>query len=224
VNRAGLLPHTLPTAVEACTETQTGQEPPADVETRVLSVVAILGPPCAGKTTQARALGKRLAVPVIHSGDIVRASLAAGESRYRCCLDGHLPDPTTIATDIADTITRRLADLGACSHAIVEGFPRAAAQVDALQQALGPVEVRLSALFLRADYPLLRARSQQRHRDDDTTAVLRTRVLTEGRHYTALKTQLGRCGTFTEIDAARPPEVITNQLASRIRHEWRSPA
>src|SRR4051812_35893213 len=99
-------------------------------------VIVLLGPPGAGKGTQAPILAKRLSVPILASGDLLRAVARSGSDLGRelesIMKSGALvPDDTTLKIFLD-----RLADPDAAPGAILDGFPRTVAQAAALDDAL----------------------------------------------------------------------------------------
>lgn len=101
-----------------------------------MTVVVLLGAPGAGKGTQAPILAERLGVPVLASGELLRAVAASG-SRLGAEVDaimraGQLvPDATTV-----EIFLERLREPDAARGAILDGFPRTATQARALDEAL----------------------------------------------------------------------------------------
>jgi adenylate kinase len=101
-----------------------------------VSVVVLLGAPGAGKGTQAPILAGHLGVPILASGDLLRAAVAArtalGTAADRYMSRGQLvPDDT-----IVDIFLERLAADDARRGAILDGFPRTLGQAEALDRAL----------------------------------------------------------------------------------------
>jgi adenylate kinase len=101
-----------------------------------VKVVVLLGAPGAGKGTQAPVLAEHLGVPILASGDLLRAAVAArtplGTVADRYMSRGQLvPDDT-----IVDIFLERLAADDARSGAILDGFPRTLGQAEALDRAL----------------------------------------------------------------------------------------
>ena len=99
-------------------------------------VVVLLGAPGAGKGTQAEILRKRLDIPHVATGGIFRAAVSEGsaiglEARRYMERGQLVPDATTIRM-----VLDRLARPDAASGAILDGFPRTAAQAAALDGAL----------------------------------------------------------------------------------------
>lgn len=101
--------------------------------------VAFLGPPGAGKGTQARQLAREWAVPHIATGDMLREAVAAatplGREAKRYMDQGALvPDEV-----IVGAIAERLARPDAAAGFILDGFPRTIAQAEALDRLLKDV-------------------------------------------------------------------------------------
>ena len=101
-----------------------------------MRILVLLGAPGAGKGTQAPILAERLGLPVLGSGDVLRAAVAAGTSLGReaetYMSRGELvPDAT-----IVEVFFERLAEPDAASGAILDGFPRTRRQAEVLDGAL----------------------------------------------------------------------------------------
>src|SRR5262245_24946821 len=101
-----------------------------------VTVIVLLGPPGAGKGTQAPLLAAHLGVPILASGDLLRAAAAAGTSlgreAERYMNRGQLvPDPT-----IVGVFLDRLGQPDAQPGAVLDGFPRTRVQAAALDEAL----------------------------------------------------------------------------------------
>jgi len=106
-------------------------------------VVVILGPPGAGKGTQAAILAKRLGVPHIATGDLFRSAARAGTQIGREAAAfmkrGELvPDEVTVQM-LLDRLRRR----DAANGAALDGFPRNRLQAEALDRALAERGMRV---------------------------------------------------------------------------------
>jgi adenylate kinase len=101
-----------------------------------MTVIVLLGAPGAGKGTQAPALASRLGVPVLASGELLRAAVsegtALGREADRYMSRGQLVPDETIVRVFLD----RLDSADAVGGAILDGFPRTKVQAEALDQAL----------------------------------------------------------------------------------------
>lgn len=101
-----------------------------------MTVVVLLGSPGAGKGTQAPVLARHLGVPVLASGDLLRAAVAngtpLGREADRFMSRGQLVPDDTIVRVFLDRLERDDAQAGA----ILDGFPRTRVQAEALDVAL----------------------------------------------------------------------------------------
>jgi adenylate kinase len=98
--------------------------------------VVLLGPPGAGKGTQARRLAARWSVPQIATGDMLREAVARGtrlglEARRYMDAGELVPDAVIIGL-----VRERLAQPDGRKGFVLDGFPRTAAQAEALDQLL----------------------------------------------------------------------------------------
>ena len=143
--------------------------------------MVLLGPPGAGKGTQAARIGERLGIPAISTGDIFRAHVAGSTElgrRARAYMDKgeYVPDSVTNAM-VAD----RLAEDDAASGFLLDGYPRTAAQVDALDDTLSERGEALDVVVeITADADVvverLLGRAAEQGRADDTEPVIRRRL------------------------------------------------
>ena len=107
----------------------------------------LLGPPGAGKGTQAERLREDFGVPHISTGDMLRAQVAAGtelglEAKKYMDAGELVPDEV-----IVGMIVHRVPDSDAGDGFLLDGFPRNEAQAQALAQALGSLDRRLTAVL-----------------------------------------------------------------------------
>jgi adenylate kinase len=109
--------------------------------------LVLVGPPGAGKGTQAEFIAAHLAVPKISTGDIFRANVAGGTSlgveAKRYMDSGQLvPDEVTI-----DMVRARLAEPDATDGFLLDGFPRTLPQATALDKMLADLGVALDVVL-----------------------------------------------------------------------------
>jgi adenylate kinase len=101
-----------------------------------MTVIVLLGAPGAGKGTQAPALAERLDIPVLASGDLLRAAVATGtplgREADRYMSRGQLVPDDTMVRVFLDRLEAEDAKKGA----ILDGFPRTKVQAEALDAAL----------------------------------------------------------------------------------------
>jgi adenylate kinase len=109
--------------------------------------LVLVGPPGAGKGTQAEFIAAHLSVPKISTGDIFRANLAAGTplgmEAKRYMESGQLvPDEVTI-----NMVRARLGDPDAGDGFLLDGFPRTLPQATALDKLLADLGVGLDVVL-----------------------------------------------------------------------------
>jgi adenylate kinase len=110
--------------------------------------LVLLGPPGAGKGTQAQHLAVRFGIPQISTGDILREHVEEGTMlgiRARAYMDRgeYVPDDVVV-----DMVMERLAEPDAEKGFILDGFPRTVPQAEALERALRDRDRPLSAVVL----------------------------------------------------------------------------
>ncbi|GAA1173968.1 adenylate kinase [Streptomyces hebeiensis] len=109
--------------------------------------IVLVGPPGAGKGTQAAYLAKNLSIPHISTGDLFRANISQGTplgKQAKAYMDaGNLvPDEVTIAM-----AQDRMAQPDAENGFLLDGFPRNVSQAEALDRALADDGVHLDAVL-----------------------------------------------------------------------------
>jgi adenylate kinase len=145
--------------------------------------IVILGPPGAGKGTQAELIAADTGVPHINTGDMYRAAVAAGAelgARVKPYMEkGELvPDDLTIAV-----VRERLAQPDTAEGFVLEGFPRTLPQAEALDEILAVAERGLSVVLHFqlseevAEQRLLK-RALEQGREDDTPEIIHRRMET----------------------------------------------
>ena len=133
-----------------------------------------IGPPGAGKGTQAGKVAARLGIPHISTGEMFRDHVARGTALGKqveaiMAAGGYVPDELTVAM-----LEERIAQADALGGFILDGFPRTAAQVVSLDQLLGDEGLQMVVVF-RVDEDELADRLLARGRADDTEETIRNR-------------------------------------------------
>jgi adenylate kinase len=139
--------------------------------------VVLLGPPGAGKGTQAEKLAEKLGIPQISTGDLFRSNIADGTElgleakRY---LDAGDLVPSELTNALVD---KRLNEPDAAGGFILDGFPRSVAQAEALTGMLEARDLTLDAVLeFRVSEDELLKRLKERGRADDTEEVIHNRM------------------------------------------------
>ena len=104
----------------------------------------LLGPPAAGKGTQAKMLTEAYGVPQISTGDMLREAVAAGSPmgvKAKSFMDSGALVPDEVVVGIVD---ERLQRDDCAKGFILDGFPRTTAQADALKEMLTEKGMKIS--------------------------------------------------------------------------------
>ncbi|WP_226367632.1 adenylate kinase [Pseudonocardia sp. ICBG162] len=138
--------------------------------------LVLVGPPGAGKGTQAEQMAKRLDVPHISTGDLFRANLRdeteLGREAKRYMDAGDLvPDEVTVGM-----VRDRLGDADTAGGFILDGFPRNVAQAGSLEEILSDKGLELDAVVqFDVDDEVVVQRLLGRGRSDDNEDTIRNR-------------------------------------------------
>lgn len=108
----------------------------------------LVGPPGAGKGTQAARLVDRFAIPHISSGDMLRAAVKAGTALGKSA-DNFMKQGLLVPDEVViGMIVERIAEPDAGGGFMLDGFPRTRPQAGALDSALRAAGVQLDAVVL----------------------------------------------------------------------------
>lgn len=189
--------------------------------------LVLVGPPGAGKGTQAVRLAERLDVPHISTGDLFRANLKdetdLGREAKRYMDAGDLvPDEVTVAM-----VRERLTHDDAAKGFILDGFPRTVTQADALDSLLAKKGLKLDAVVeLKVDEQALvdrivkRAKETEARgesvRNDDNPEVFRTRLDAYRAQTAPLIAHYRAKGMLKSVDGMKPVDGVTDDLAAAI--------
>lgn len=136
-----------------------------------------LGPPGAGKGTQAAMLAKDCEVPHISTGEILRSAVAAG-SELGQKADQYMSDGELVPDDlILGLIQERLGQDDTQNGWLLDGFPRNVPQAEFLQQLLEQIDQPIDFVVnLDVEDDVIVARLLQRGREDDEESVILNRL------------------------------------------------
>jgi adenylate kinase len=183
----------------------------------------LLGPPGAGKGTQAARLVEKHGIPQLSTGDMLRAAVAAGTPvglKAKAVMEsGGLVSDEIVIGIIADRITEADAQKGF----ILDGFPRTVAQAEALDAMLADKGLRLNAVIeLRVDQTKLVDRIVRRAaeakaagqpvRKDDDPEVFKTRLEAYNRDTAIVAPYYDKRGQLSVIDGMQPIDEVTSAL------------
>jgi adenylate kinase len=176
--------------------------------------IVLLGPPGAGKGTQAALLSSAAGVPAISTGDMLRGAVTEGSplgQRVQGIMaSGALVDDDTMA----DVVRDRLAKPDARQGFLLDGYPRTLPQAETLAGILGEVGEALDAVLL-VEVPeeeLVRRAVARNRGDDDREEVVRERLRVYREKTAPLIGYYRERGLLRSIDGNRPVEEVKRQM------------
>lgn len=139
--------------------------------------LVLLGPPGAGKGTQAVLLSERLGVPHISTGDLFRANIGQ-QTPLGLEAKAYLDAGDLVPSELTNRMVKsRVSEEDAAKGFILDGFPRTVDQADALADILGEVGAELDAvLSFRVVDDVVVERMKGRGRSDDNEETIRHRM------------------------------------------------
>jgi adenylate kinase len=186
-----------------------------------MSRLLIVGPPGAGKGTQAARLSKNYGIPAIATGDIFRYNIKAETPlgvEVKAIVDAgdYVPDTLTNAL-----VASRLEEEDAREGFLLDGYPRTLDQVAFLDKLLASNGQSLDAVIqLVADTDAvvtrLRKRAVEQGRVDDSEEAIRHRQEVYARETTPLITVYGDRGLLIEVDGLGEIDAVSERIANSL--------
>jgi adenylate kinase len=183
--------------------------------------LVLLGPPGAGKGTQAARLAAHYTIPAISTGDIFRANIAQA-TPLGVQVKGILDSGGYVSDDITNAMVRdRISQDDARGGFLLDGYPRTNAQVRELDAMLAERGTALDAVVeLTADEDEVVARLLKRAltdgRADDTEDVIRRRQAVYAQETAPLTSVYGDRGLLVRVDGMGEVDDVTARLVSAL--------
>jgi adenylate kinase len=181
----------------------------------------IMGPPGAGKGTQAVRIAERFGIPAISTGDIFRSNIKDGTELGRQVEEilksgGYVPDEMTNAV-----VQDRLAWVDAAPGFLLDGYPRTPGQVEFLDQVLGAHDHALDAVIeLTVDEDAvvdrLLKRAETEGRADDTEEVIRERMAIYRKQTAPVIEIYEEHGILVKVDGMGTVDEVTERLTKAV--------
>ena len=183
--------------------------------------LVLLGPPGAGKGTQAKRIAAHLGVPAISTGDIFRSNIADSTPLGQLAqtyLDAGKLVPDEVTNDMVDD---RIGQGDCAGGFVLDGYPRNVAQVDALDSMLAQRGVKLDVvveLTVNRDEVVerLRRRAELEGRSDDTEDVIRHRQDVYAEQTAPLVDVYRAHGLLVQVDGMGEVDDVTTRLTSAL--------
>lgn len=183
----------------------------------------LLGPPGAGKGTQAARLTEKFKIPQLSTGDMLRAAVKAGTPvglQAKAVMDaGGLVSDEIVCGIISD----RIEEADASNGFILDGFPRTVAQAKALDELLAKKAMDLDAIVeLKVDENALLARIEKRAaetlaaggavRADDNPEAFKVRLVSYREQTAPVSAYYASKGVLKTVDGMAPIDEVTVAL------------
>ncbi|MFA7324513.1 MAG: adenylate kinase [Candidatus Nanopelagicales bacterium] len=183
--------------------------------------LVLMGPPGAGKGTQAVVVAERLGIPHISTGDIFRSNVSQGtplgiEAKRYMDAGEYVPDDVTNAM-VRDRLTHDDCRPGF----LLDGYPRTLEQVgelDSMLSASGVVIDRAVELTVDVDEVVVRLvkRAAEQGRADDTEAVIRRRLEVYAEQTAPLTDVYAKRGLLVQVDGMGAVDEVTARLLAAL--------
>ncbi|MCU0299773.1 MAG: adenylate kinase [Candidatus Nanopelagicales bacterium] len=183
--------------------------------------IVLMGPPGAGKGTQAVKIAEGLGVPHISTGEIFRANLAAGtplgvEAKRYMEAGEYVPDEVTNSM-----VAARVAEPDAAQGFILDGYPRTLAQVgelDSILQGLDTALDKVVEITANTDEVVARLlnRAKEQGRADDTEEVIRRRMDVYAEQTEPLVNVYSERGLLVKVDGMGSMDEVTARLLAAL--------
>lgn len=183
----------------------------------------LLGPPGAGKGTQAARLVEKFGIPQLSTGDMLRAAVKAGtpvglQAKAVMEAGGLVSDEIVVGI-----IAGRIQESDARNGFILDGFPRTVAQAEALDQMLKDTGMQLDAVVeLKVDENALLSRIEKRAREtveaggtvrsDDNPEAFKTRLESYRAQTAPVSAYYASKGELKTVDGMQPIDVVSTAL------------
>jgi adenylate kinase len=193
--------------------------------------LVLLGPPGAGKGTQAGQLSKVWSIPHVATGDIFRANVREGTElgrRAKQYMDrGDLvPDEVVIAM-----VMDRITEPDCADGFILDGFPRTVAQAEALDRRLRRPSVPQEPLDAALNFEIteeelfrrLVTRAEKEHRSDDAEEIVRHRLEVYHANTKPLVDYYERQGVLVVVDGMGSIDEVNRRIRDSLEERVTSP-
>ncbi|MFP3581386.1 adenylate kinase [Arthrobacter sp. SIMBA_036] len=181
----------------------------------------LIGPPGAGKGTQATYIAERFGIVSISTGDIFRENVK-NETRLGQAAKSYLDAGQFVPDSVTNAMIReRLEQSDADKGFLLDGYPRTLVQVDYLDEILAAKGYELDLVVqLTADteelVQRLLLRADRENRSDDTAEVIRSRMELYFTQTTAVTSRYNERGILTEVEGIGSIPEVTSRVSTAL--------
>lgn len=186
-------------------------------------VLLLMGPPGAGKGTQATRLAEARGLSKLSTGDLlrdhVRRGTELGQQAKQLMDEGVL-----VPDEVIMGMVRSELDKQDSIRYLLDGFPRTTGQADALEELLAEygTEVHLAIELVVDEDELVRrlvSRAQQEGRSDDNEETIRTRMQVYREQTAPLLEYYGAKGKLRSVDGVGSMDEVTGRISDALQAE-----
>jgi len=181
----------------------------------------LMGPPGAGKGTQAAAVCHRYGIPAISTGDIFRANVSAG-TPLGVEAQTYMDDGEYVPDEVTNAMVRdRLAQPDCRRGFLLDGYPRTLEQVKELDRMLADVDAQLDGVVVLETDPdalvqRLLDRARTEGRTDDTEDVIRRRQELYAEQTAPLASEYAARGVLVSVNGNGRVDHVTDRVHTAI--------
>jgi adenylate kinase len=190
--------------------------PSGGANERIMRIIFI-GPPGAGKGTQAAKLVQRLGIPHLSTGDMLRLAQKQNTELGRLAAS-YMSAGQLVPDDLVTRMVQQRLAADDCRQGyLLDGFPRTIAQAEALDDHLRQTRTPLDAVIeLQVDQHELVRRMADRGRSDDAPDVIQKRLEAYQRQTQPLLRYYANQGLLETIDAVGTPDEVFARILTAI--------
>lgn len=184
----------------------------------------LVGPPGAGKGTQAQVVAERLEVPHISTGELFRSNVAEDTELGRTA-SAHLDSGRLVPDDVTNAmVEQRLGEPDAEKGFVLDGYPRNTAQAHVLDDVLNRYGWQLDAVVeLVADRAAISQRildrARRQGRSDDTEEVIAARFEVYERQTAPVTALYAERGLVRPVDGMGSVDSVTARVLAALRQD-----
>jgi adenylate kinase len=182
------------------------------------TVVLLIGPPGAGKTTQAKKISRKYHIPSISMSDLLKQDAGWGKAGSKKVLRAQMESGELVDDETANRlISKRLYLKDAEQGFILDGYPANAAQAEKLGVVLKERELPAPVvIFLETPDDVVRQRMKKRHQADDTPEMIEHR-LKEYHANASFLLERYPGGRLKKIDGARSEDQVWHDVEQALQ-------